>query len=424
MPIRRLWPLLSLIARPLLAQDYRVVRGTVWSDGDSTPLDRVRVVALLSTPVGGTTGATGRFELWLPDRAVQVVAAAIGFAPETVLVAPDDGAVTLWLTRAAISLTPIAVSAERGYSAATSETIRDLDVHLRPRESSQELLRLVPGLVIAQHAGGGKAEQIFLRGFDADHGTDVAISVDGMPVNMVSHAHGQGYADLHFLMPEVIDHVEVRKGPYDVRDGDLATAGAVSFVTRDRVERAVAATRGGSFGTGHASALVPLGGDATRAGGYLAASGHLTRGVFERSQDYRRGNVFGKWTTPLGDRSQLTYTASGFASRWDASGQIPERAVRTGMIGRFGAIDPVEGGHTSRFDASVSIRSFSGLADQWEARAYAARYELDLFSNFTFFLNDTTNGDGIEQRDARSVLGASGFYSRASQVGGRPSRWS
>ncbi|MGH7613905.1 MAG: TonB-dependent receptor [Gemmatimonadales bacterium] len=416
--------MLFLVAGSLGAQSQGVVRGTVRAAADDTAVEGVRVIALLSSPIVVTTGAAGRFELLLPPGTVRIVAAGIGFAPETLLVSRDSAHVQFHLARAPIALTPVAVSAERTYSAASSGTIRDLDVHLRPRESSQQLLGLVPGLVIAQHAGGGKAEQIFLRGFDADHGTDVAVTVDGTPANLVSHAHGQGYADLHFLIPEVVDHAEVRKGPYDVRDGDLATAGAVSFVTRDRVERAVAASRGGSFGTAHAIALVPVGGDATRAGGYLAASGHVTRGMFERSQDYRRGNVFGKWTTPLGDRSQLIYTASGFASRWDASGQIPERAVRSGVIGRFGAIDPVEGGHTSRFDASVAVRSVPGLADQWEARAYATRYELDLFSNFTFFLNDTTSGDGIEQRDNRSILGANVFYARAALLGGRPSRWS
>jgi len=182
----------------------------------------------------------------------------------------------------------VSVSAERTFStsAAGSRLIRELDIRLRPRESSQELLRLTPGLLIAQHAGGGKAEQIFLRGFDADHGTDVAISVDGVPVNMVSHAHGQGYADLHWLIPEVVDYVEVHKGPYEAADGDLATAGAVALHTKDRLSQAEVSTRGGSFSTVHTLALLPLGGDAARDGGYLALAGHYTNGPFDSRQRY------------------------------------------------------------------------------------------------------------------------------------------
>ncbi len=216
------------------------------------------------------------------------MAARIGFAPETLAVAGDSVAIRLHQTT--VTLDSLVVAADPAFSTASSRVIRSLDLQLRPRESSQELLRLAPGLVIAQHAGGGKAEQIFLRGFDADHGTDVAISVDGTPVNLVSHAHGQGYADLHFLIPEVLDEIEVRKGPYDAQDGDLATAGAVAFQTKDRIGHGRVETRGGSFNTVHGLALVPFGGDVAHAGGYLAASAHYTRGPFLASQDYRRVN--------------------------------------------------------------------------------------------------------------------------------------
>ena len=244
----------------------------------------------------------------------------------------------------------MSVSAERTFStsAAGSRLIRELDIRLRPRESSQELLRLTPGLLIAQHAGGGKAEQIFLRGFDADHGTDVAISVDGVPVNMVSHAHGQGYADLHWLIPEVVDYVEVHKGPYEAADGDLATAGAVALHTKDRLSQAEVSTRGGSFSTVHTLALLPLGGDAARDGGYLALAGHYTNGPFDSRQRYWRSNAFGKWTAAVGSSAQFVATASGYGARWNASGQIPSRAVAEGVIPRFGSLDPYEGGNTQR----------------------------------------------------------------------------
>ncbi|MFN2567754.1 MAG: TonB-dependent receptor, partial [Gemmatimonadaceae bacterium] len=282
---------------------------------------------------------------------------------------------------------------------------------LRPRASSQELLTLAPGLVIAQHAGGGKAEQIFLRGFDADHGTDVALSVDGTPVNMVSHAHGQGYADLHFLIPDVVERVDVRKGPSDARDGDFATAGSVSLTTRDRVAERLLAVRAGSFATEELVALLPFGGDAAQSGGYLALAGRSSRGPFIASQDFARRNVFAKWTAPLAGGVQLVASASGFAADWSASGQVPERAVRSGLISRFGALDPTEGGATSRCDAAVGLRSAEGDGAAWEARAFVTRYRLRLYSNFTFFLADTVDGDGIEQDDNRVVLGVDSRYS-------------
>src|SRR5262245_45963613 len=143
----------------------------------------------------------------------------------------------------------VTVRASRPISAASEDTVRGRDIALRPIASPSDLLRVTPGLVIAQHAGGGKADQIFLRGFDADHGTDVAVSVDGVPDNLVSHAHGQGYADLHWLIPETVDGAEVRKGPYFADLGDFGTAGAANFVTRDRFDRAFAGVEAGEFGT-------------------------------------------------------------------------------------------------------------------------------------------------------------------------------
>ena len=295
------------------------------------------------------------------------------------------------------------------------------DIELRPRESAQELLRLAPGLVIAQHAGGGKAEQIFLRGFDADHGTDVAVSVDGTPVNMVSHGHGQGYADLHFIVPDVVKVGEVRKGPYDAQDGNLATAGAVDFQTRDRVAAATE-VRAGVFNTVHGSTLVPFGGDASEAGGYVSLSGHYTDGPTISPQNYQRFNGFAKFTAPVGRGAELVASASGFDSQWDASGQVPDRAVEGAAISRFGSIDPTEGGNTSRYDLSLGLRSSSGAEQRWEVRAYGVKYDFDLFSNFTFFLADSINGDGINQTDDRWITGLNAWYRTPSRLGRMPGR--
>lgn len=409
---------LGALAAPLAAQDWHLVRGTVRSAADTTPIADA-ILRLLHAPTSPHTysSATGRFELRVPPGDVRLLVTRIGFAPETVSVAPGQRQLLVSLRATVVTLDPITVSSEPVYSAASSRAIRELDIQLRPRETAQELLRLAPGLVIAQHAGGGKAEQIFLRGFDADHGTDVAVSVDGTPVNMVSHAHGQGYADLHFITPEVVEIGEVRKGPYDVRDGNLATAGAVNFRTRDRISEPALEARGGSFNTIHGTAVVPFGGDASRAGGYVAASGHYTDGPTISPQGYQRLNGFAKFTAPVGGGAELVTSASAFDSRWDASGQVPDRGVRLGAISRFGAIDSAEGGFTSRYDLSVALRSATGAARRWEIRAYGVKYDFSLFSNFTFFLVDSINGDGIKQTDDRWIAGLNAWYS-APSLGG------
>ncbi len=418
----RVWLLLLLgsMAPPALAQTpgepVRLVKGVVVAASDSTPLADVLVLALDGPRRHTVSGPSGRFALELRGDA-RLLATRLGFAPETLAVGRTAAAITFRLAESAVALDPIVVSAEPVFSTASSRTIRDLDIRLRPRETAQELLRLAPGLVIAQHAGGGKAEQIFLRGFDADHGTDVAISVDGTPVNMLSHGHGQGYADLHFLMPEVVELGEVRKGPYDARDGNLATAGAVNFRTRDRVDDGMVAARGGSFNTAHGFGMAPFGGPAGKAGGYVAASGHYTDGPVLSPQDYERFNGFAKFTALVGRDVELVASGSGFDSEWRASGQVPERAVRAGRISRFGSIDDSEGGNTSRYDLNLGLRSSGGGESGWEVRAYAVRYDFELFSNFTFFLDDPVNGDGIRQADDRTILGLNAEYAAPSRIG-------
>ena len=422
------WAIVSFLlfdagaARIVEAQS--AVRGVVRSAAAGEALENVTVTASAgSALLGVTTSPSGAFIISVPSLPARLIATRLGFAPET-LVVRDVRPVTFRLRTAALSLTPMVVQADRATSSASSSVVRALDITLRPRESSQELLRLVPGLVIAQHAGGGKAEQLYLRGFDADHGTDVAVSVDGIPVNMVTHAHGQGYADLHWLMPEVVDAIDVRKGPFDVRDGDFATAGAVTFRTKERVADPIVEVRGGSFDTRHAVALIPLGGDATTAGGYIAGSGHFSDGPFEAAQDYRRVNFFGRGSVPVNEHVEVIAVASAFDASWNASGQVPDRAVRSGLISRFGAIDSTEGGSTSRYDVSVAIRPRVSGHSAWEARAFATRYKFDLYSNFTYFLGDPVNGDGIQQIDDRYLYGGSAMYRRDVELANRPAQWS
>ena len=404
------------------------LHGQVVTDSSRLPVGNVRLFVAGRTRGwtdgdGAVTGPDGRFAIHLSYDSVSLIAIRLGFQPETIFVTRQSVSLIISMHEIGLTLTPQIVRAEPAMTASSSAAVRQFDIALRPRESSQELLRLVPGLVIAQHAGGGKAEQIFLRGFDADHGTDVAISVDGTPVNMVSHAHGQGYADLHFLMPEVIDHADVRKGPFDVRDGDFATAGAVAFHTKDRIDAGDITLRRGSYDTEHAVALLPFGGDADHAGGYIAGSAHYTDGPFLRKQDYSRLNGFAKFTAPVTDDIGLVVTASGFGGHWNASGEIPTRAVDEGLIDRYGTIDPVEGGDTRRFDLSVALRSRGGSTSDWEARLYTVQYRFQLFSDFTFFLVDSLHGDAIEQDDARTVVGGTAHYGRQASLFGLSGAW-
>jgi outer membrane receptor protein involved in Fe transport len=285
-------------------------------------------------------------------------------------------------------------------TAASSVTLRSEMFSQLFLESPGDVLRGVPGLVIAQHAGGGKSDQYLIRGFDADHGTDVQMSVDGVPVNMVSHAHGQGYADLHFLIPETIERIEVHKGPYYAEFGNLATAGAVQLVTRDRFDRSFVRMQAGSFGTGR----VVFGLSPAETPAWLAGEAVVTDGPFRNPQDFTRLNLAAKWRRSIGDTHDVTVAGAAYRGRWDASGQIPARLVDAGVLDRFDAIDPSEGGDTARAHAAVLYNRRLGRS-RLTAQTYVLGYSLDLFSNFTFFARDAETGDGILQRDRRNVWG-------------------
>jgi outer membrane receptor for ferrienterochelin and colicin len=285
-------------------------------------------------------------------------------------------------------------------------TIARLDMTTNPVNSSQEILRKVPGLIIGQHAGGGKAEQLFLRGFDVDHGTDVSISVDGMPVNMVSHAHGQGYSDLHFLIPETINKIDFGKGPYYAQEGDFNTAGYVDFSTRDYLKESQITMSVGDFNSLRTLGLLNLLENTKNQNGYIAAEYIATDGPFESPQNFNRLNIFGKYVLFSPENDKLSLSASHFTSRWDASGQIPEREVNNGNITRFGAIDDTEGGETERTNFNVEYSK--NISDQTtlKSNAFYSHYEFELYSNFTFFLEDPVNGDQIRQKENRQIFGA------------------
>lgn len=292
----------------------------------------------------------------------------------------------------------------------------NFDLKVNPVKSSQEILRVVPGLFIAQHAGGGKAEQLFLRGFDLDHGTDISIAVDGMPVNMVSHAHGQGYADLHFLMPEVIDEIDFDKGPYNMAKGDLANAGYVEFRTRDRMPTSVA-LEVGTHGYERYSASASLI-DRPMQSLYVAASFLTDDGFFDADQNFKRFNGMAKYTS-WSDNAKFSLIASHFNSSWNASGQIPQRAVDQGLISWWGSLDPSEGGSTSRTSLqAIHHLHVAGGRGTFNTTLYASYYTFNLFSNFTFFLHDPVNGDEINQHERRWLGGGNSEYTHCLDVAG------
>jgi hypothetical protein len=283
--------------------------------------------------------------------------------------------------------------------------ITKIDLQTTPVNSSQEILRKVPGLFIGQHAGGGKAEQLFLRGFDIDHGTDIAISVDGMPVNMVSHAHGQGYADLHFVIPETIEKIDFGKGTYYADKGDFATAGYVAFQTKDKLEKSSIGIEAGQFNTIRTVGVFNLLGNQKKQSAYIATEYILSDGPFDSPQNFNRINVLGKYAAILDDNSTFSVSASRFSSRWDASGQIPQRLVDNGTISRFGAVDDTEGGNTARTNINASLRKPIDENTFIKANAFYSKYDFELYSNFTFFLEDPINGDQIRQKENRSIYG-------------------
>ncbi len=316
------------------------------------------------------------------------------------------------------SLSEVTVRASSG--SGVFKTISDLDIHLRPINNSQEVLRMVPGLFIGQHAGGGKAEQIFLRGFDLDHGTDINITVDGMPVNMVSHAHGQGYADLHFVIPELIDKVNFNKGPYYADKGNFTTAGFVEFKTKDYLENSFVKVEGGQFGTFRGIAglnLLKPQKDRRNQSLYFAGEGSFTKGYFESPQDFSRYNGMLRYHGSLNEKNTLTAALTGFTSKWNASGQIPDRAVESGLVGFYGAIDNTEGGKTSRYNVHAELQTILTNGGTIRNQLYISKYRFELYSNFTFYKEDPVNGDQIRQKENRSITGYNGSYQKEFYIG-------
>lgn len=354
----------------------------------------------------------------LSDFETIITVMASGYGKKSISIAEftaTDKVVSL--TPKITSLTEVVISSghQNPYKA-----ISDTDIRLRSTSNSQEVLRIVPGLFIGQHQGGGKAEQIFLRGFDNDHGTDINMSVDGMPINLMSHAHAQGYADSHFIIPETIESTTYQKGMYNSEKGDMAVTGFVNFNTAKMIPNNIFSLEAGQFNTYRALTILNLLSKKARLSQqswYAASEYRYSDSYFDDPQHFKRFNFFTKYHGKLNNTNRLTLTASYLYSKWKASGQIPESVVDNGDISFYGTLDPNEGGVTARFNVNsqllTELPNHTALKNQF----YYSRYNFDLHSNFTFFLLDTVNGDEIRQRESRNLYGYIGSFSRHTYLG-------
>ena len=399
----------------IYAQNFSIRGQLTTSDGGNPIVGATAILA--NTDKGTTTDALGYFTLTgVSPGNYKLVITYLGYEKfEKEILLASNQEIKVSLKPSSINLTELTVSPNKSIS--QSESITGIDKLLRPVNSAQDLLQLVPGLIIAQHAGGGKAEQIFLRGFDSDHGTDFNISVDGMPVNMVSHAHGQGYADFHFVIPETVDRLKVYKGPYTTSFGDFATSGTGEFFTKNSIDQNVVKAELGMFDTYRVLGMFNLLEkrhlfSKEKENLYVAGEYVFSNAYFDQKQRFNRYNIFGKYSGMLNAKNYLTFSASTFFAVWDASGQVPERAVEAGIITRFGSIDPSEGGETNRTNINAILTTTTNNNAIVKNQFYFVNYYFNLYSNFSFFLNDPVRGDGINQTDQRNIFGYSGTYQK------------
>lgn len=289
-------------------------------------------------------------------------------------------------------------------------------IESRPALRTVELLEFVPGMIVSQHSGDGKANQYYLRGFNLDHGTDFATYVDGMPVNMPTHAHGQGYTDLNFVIPELVRRIDYKKGTYYADEGDFASAGAAHMRIADTLNHGVASLTLGENRFARAVLADSIGlGDGTLL--YGIELGH-NDGPWELPEGFRKvSGVLRYSREDSATRQSLTFMA--YSARWSSTDQIPERAVADGSIGRFAAIDPTDRGDTQRYSLSWALEHQNSLGTL-TASAYAVRSQLELISNFTYFLDDPVHGDQFQQAERRTVIGGEIQQQAAGQLANTP----
>jgi hypothetical protein len=388
--------------------------------GAALPGVSVYLRARTGSSHSAVTHATGRFHVdRLAPGTYQAIFALINFgSARRDVIVPASGSVQLNVILHVTFNADVTVSAKRTFTnladvehpeedlvgiaqAASQGAITAKQLEERPLMRDGEVLETVPGIIVTQHSGEGKANQYFLRGFNLDHGTDFATTVAGLPVNMPTHAHGQGYSDLNFLIPELVTGVQFAKGPYYADQGDFATAGSSNINYATALDRPIIHLEGGAEGYGRLLLAV----SPRVASGHLVGALELAHndGPWNHPDNYRRingvlrysrGDVINGWAV----------TAMGYHGQWNSTDQVAQRAITSGLIDRFGAIDPSDGGHTYRVGGSVDWQHGTSQT-LTKITGYGLGYDLDLFSNFTYDLNDPIHGDQIEQADHRFVTG-------------------
>ncbi len=390
------------------------VSGTIIDANTKQPVEKVSISNQKNNDVFTVGDAQGKFN-FQSIAGEAILFSATGYFPTAILVSKDTSFI-LELKRDNSLLDNVIILSESSKSIFNG--ISKVDLTLLPIKSSQDLMRIMPGLFIAQHAGGGKAEQIFLRGFDNDHGTDIAVSVDGMPVNMVSHAHGQGYADAHFIIPETMKSIDYGGGSYYANQGNLNTSGYIAFNTAREIEKSKVQLEAGSFNTARALVMLDLlKKNKQKQSAYIASEFNYTDGPTESKQFFNRFNIFGNYINHINKNLTLRAMASAFKSSWNASGQIPQRSLDDGTIDRFGSIDPTEGGIVSRYSLNLFAEQKLSKNRTWVNQVFAIKNKFELYSNFTFFLENPIDGDGIVQSEDRDIVGFKSTYGKKGSIG-------
>lgn len=302
---------------------------------------------------------------------------------------------------------------------ANEGTVTQKQLEMRTVYRPGEVLEATPGLIVSQHSGEGKANQFYLRGFNLDHGTDLRTTIDDMPVNQRSHAHGQGWTDLNFLIPELVGRLDYKKGPYSAQDGDFASAGSAAITYANRLTQGVASASIGQ--NGYARSAIADTSDVGKGSLLYALELLHNDGPFVHPDDYQKVNGVLRYSEGYANNG-FSLTAMAYRGKWNATDQIPERAVDNGSLNRFDTIDPTDGGNARRVSLSGVWRRSSADASS-KVSAYMIRNQLDLYSNFTYFLDDPINGDQFSQPDRRVTSGINATHTWHAHPGGLVSDW-
>jgi TonB dependent receptor/Carboxypeptidase regulatory-like domain/TonB-dependent Receptor Plug Domain len=425
---------LSLVLAPATAFAQAVV-GTVRDQtGGVLPGVTIEVHGPAGVAGGTATNAAGTYRLDLPPGRYELIFSLVNFAPvrRSVEVASSTTSRSVDVMLRFVLSADVTVTGKRtftnladapspaedlvGIAQSASQgaiTARQLDA--RPIMRTGEVLETVPGVVISQHSGEGKANQYYLRGFNLDHGTDFAQTLAGMPVNMPTHGHGQGYSDVNFMIPELVSGVQYEKGPYFADQGDFATAGSANINYVSALDPPIARVGAGDEGfvRALAAASPKLG------GGRLLGAIEVEHndGPWERADNYRKVNGVLRYSR--GDAvNGYSISGMGYRATWNSTDQVPQRAIDSGLIGRFGGIDTTDGGDTYRYSGSVEWQR-SGSNASTKIIAYGIGYDLNLFSDFTYFLDDPGHGDQFRQADHRFISGGKVAHRRIGHWLGR-----